>query len=136
MIEYKISKVVPDVYYKVKERFGIKVDFPAGLVFAYYPYIHVYTGRLSPDLEVHECTHLERQKEIGVEIWWDRYLNDEKFRFHEELLAYKAQYQYILKHYPSKTHFHNLKFFAESFCKIYDLKNMSPVIAMNLIKAK
>lgn len=135
-MEYKISKLEPDVCKKVKERFGLKVDFSSGLVFAYYPYIHVYSGRLSDDLVAHESVHLERQAQMGVEIWWDRYLNDEKFRFNEELLAYKAQYQFVLKHFPSKLHFSNLKFFADTFCKIYDFKNISLVIAMNLIKAK
>lgn len=134
--EYKISKLEPEVYQKVKERFGLKIDFPAGLVFACYPYIHVYAGRLPDDVLAHELVHLERQKLIGVDVWWDKYINDEKFRFNEELLAYKAQYKYVLKHYPSKTHFYNLKFYADTFCKIYDFKNVSPFMIMNLIKAK
>lgn len=133
-MEYKISKLEPPVYQKAKEKFKFEMDFPAGMVFAHYPYIHVYAGRLPEDVLVHECVHLERQKEIGVEVWWENYLNDDKFRLKEEILAYKAQYRFVQKNWPSKNHFMNLKFYAESLCKIYNIPNMTMSLAMNLIQ--
>lgn len=136
MINYKISKVPPPIYDEVRAKFNIKHDFPAGLVFAYYPYIHVYNGRLDPALEAHECTHLQRQENTGPIWWWDKYINDPDFRLKEELMAYRVQYQYILKHSPKRTHFYNLKFFAECLCNpnIYGFTHLNLISAMNMIK--
>ena len=135
-MEYKISKLPPPVYEEAKEKFKFKIDFSSGLVFAYYPYIHVYSGRLAPDLIVHESVHLERQVLIGVELWWKNYLEDPKFRLKEELLAYKAQYEWVKKNLNGNTHFHNLKFFAESLATIYGLPGMTASLAMRLIQDK
>ncbi len=135
-MEYKISKLRPEVYQKAKDKFQFKMDFEAGMVFAYYPYIHVYRGSLDEDIAVHECIHLGRQKEMGVEVWWEKYLTDDKFRLNEELLAYRAQYRFIQKNWPGRLHFPNLKFYAESLCKIYAIPNMSVTIAMSLIQQK
>jgi len=58
----------------------------ASTIFAYDETIYVSEGViLSP-------AHLMRQREIGVEPWWDTYLKDEDFRYKEELLAHKAEY--------------------------------------------
>ncbi len=43
----------------------------------------------------HEETHSERQKEMGVEAWWDKYLKEAKFRLDEEVLAYREQWKYF-----------------------------------------
>ena len=45
----------------------------------------------------HEEAHSIRQGNKPDE-WWQRYLSDDKFRFGEELLAYKIQYQEAQKH--------------------------------------
>lgn len=137
MIEYKISKLPPVVCERARERFKLgKMDFTGGMVFAYYPYIHTYTGRLDDDIIVHECVHLERQKLITPEIWWEKYFTDDKFRLNEELLAYRAQYAWVKKNWVGRLHFPNLKFYAESLCKFYDIPNMSVTIAMSLIQQK
>lgn len=51
----------------------------------------------------HERVHCQRQLAIlpgdlhddegRIKVWWDRYLIDPKFRFDEELLAHKREYQ-------------------------------------------
>ncbi len=135
-MEYKISKIKPDIYNTVIKKFGIKkYTFETGLVFAYYPYIHTYSGKLDPALLAHELTHLKRQENTGPEWWWDKYLNDVEFRLKEELLAYRAQYQYVLKNYKKNSHYFNLKFFAECMAdkNIYGF-DISVVDAMNKIK--
>ena len=64
-----------------------------GVVFAYGDTIYVPNGKdISHHLKVHEAVHGIRQKEIGVEFWWDKYLNDMRFRYHEELMAHRAEY--------------------------------------------
>lgn len=68
------------------------------IVFTYAPNIYSPAGiELSPDLQAHEEVHIARQHDPAG--WWDKYLNDVEFRLQEELVAYRAQYQYALKHY-------------------------------------
>lgn len=135
MIEYKISKLPPPNYEGVRERLKVPHKFEDGLVFAYYPYIHVYRGKLSPDLIVHETTHLERQKEIGVDVWWNEYVNSEQFRFKEELLAYRAQYKWVVRHTGKARHYFWLKTFAQDMVDIYNFTDPNLFHYMNLIKS-
>ena len=44
-------------------------------------------------LRAHESVHQSRQLEKGVERWWDLYIADVNFRYHEELLGHAAEYQ-------------------------------------------
>lgn len=46
---------------------------------------------LPPAIIAHECVHGERQGR-DVEFWWRRYIEDEKFRLDEEVLAHRAEY--------------------------------------------
>lgn len=64
-----------------------------GVVFAYGDKIFVPSGqKLEHHLKVHEAVHCIRQKELGVDFWWDKYLTDMRFRYHEELVAHRAEY--------------------------------------------
>lgn len=60
---------------------------------------------LTPALLAHEHVHCVRQQqycgigpghtvplELGVELWWQRYLSDAEFRLDEEALAHAAEY--------------------------------------------
>lgn len=70
----------------------------SGIIFAYHPNIYVPDGfELSNPLKVHEAVHCIRQERIGVEKWWQLYIDDEKFRYHEELLAHRAEYRAMVK---------------------------------------
>lgn len=65
----------------------------ASTIFAYGDTIYVSEGTMLPTFLVkHERVHLQRQKEIGVKEWWDKYLEDPKFRYEEEVIAHKAEY--------------------------------------------
>lgn len=65
-------------------------------IFAYGNTIYVPSGMsLPPDLIQHEITHCKRQLSVGVEQWWNRYLEDPYFRIAEETLAYGRQYKYV-----------------------------------------
>lgn len=81
----------------------IKKFFPLdnfkGAIFAYAPNIYNPSGvELPKELIEHERVHIQRQNEHegGAKGWWDDYLNDEQFRFNEELLAHRAEYQTFL----------------------------------------
>ena len=74
-----------------------------GVIFAYGDKIFVPSGaELSHALKVHEAVHCIRQKELGVEFWWDRYLTDAVFRYHEELMAHRAEYLAMIKGNPNR----------------------------------
>lgn len=47
---------------------------------------------------LHEKVHLERQKKQGILLWIIKYFISPKFRFNEELLAFKEQIEYLKKH--------------------------------------
>jgi hypothetical protein len=67
-------------------------------IFAYGDTIFVPGGgELSHHLKVHEAVHGIRQKEIGVEFWWKKYLTDQRFRYHEELMAHRAEYLSMIR---------------------------------------
>lgn len=59
--------------------YGDKIYFPSG-------------ARISDSIMAHEKVHSDRQGN-NPEAWWDQYIADIKFRFDEELLAHKKEYQ-------------------------------------------
>lgn len=67
-----------------------------GVIFAYGDDIYNPSGgTIPPALLAHEAVHCERQRPVecvGPEAWWDLYLTDAEFRYHEELLAHVAEY--------------------------------------------
>lgn len=90
----------PPNYQQIIDRLPLEKE---EVLFAYYPYIFNPGGhKLSADLFLHEQIHLQEQKEIGTETWWEQYLNDQDFRFEKELIAFSAQYAYGLKAYKRK----------------------------------
>lgn len=72
-----------------------KFRFSPSTVFTYGNTIYIPSGHLeiSDDLEVHEQTHSDQQKKMGVKKWWKRYLDDPEFRIEQEVEAYRNQYQ-------------------------------------------
>ncbi len=68
-----------------------------GVMFAYDGAIYNPSGQaIPPQLIAHENVHLERQKIIGAEVWWSRYLTEPEFRYYEELLAHRAEYKWLI----------------------------------------
>lgn len=87
-------------------------DNPADLVITVAPYI--YTKKpLSQDLLVHECQHFHQQgsglDSSLVTEWWNKYADDAKFRYEQELEAYRIQHKFIADRYDRNT--------AETFAK-------------------
>jgi hypothetical protein len=75
----------------------IQAAFPKavepGVMFAYDGNIYNPSGKIIPPaLIAHEEVHLKRQIMHGADIWWDHYLRDSAFRYHEELLAHVAEF--------------------------------------------
>lgn len=84
----------------------IRAHFPlAGkrTVFSYGDKIYVPSGiKLSPAIHAHELVHCGRQLELGLAIWWEKYVTDVHFRYWEELLAHRAEYQHLIKDAPGR----------------------------------
>ena len=88
----KINHTIPPVYQKCHEQFG--VNWEDGIIITYGDEVYCKTD-IPKDLEVHEGTHIRQQKEIGKDIWWDKYFNDKEFRLSQEVEAYQNQLNYL-----------------------------------------
>lgn len=76
----------------------IKAAFPKaenpGVLFAHDQTIYNPSGVfVPPALIAHENVHLERQKKVGADRWWDLYLINSYYRYEEELLAHAAEFK-------------------------------------------
>jgi len=67
-----------------------------GVLFAYGPDVFIPSGGDIPAaLLKHEAVHCRRQQEPGKmspEVWWRLYVEDNAFRYREELYAHVAEY--------------------------------------------
>lgn len=86
----RVVQELPPNFNEIVTVFG---PLPHTVVFAYGDRIYSPSGTdLSPELVVHEETHLRQQAEVGgPEEWWRRYLADPDFRLAQEVEAYRAQ---------------------------------------------
>lgn len=91
-MEIKFSNEKPIIYEILKEKFG--VNWNSGLIVTYGDTIHS-KNPISEDLWVHESTHVKQQTKMGIVKWWDKYLEDPKFRLKEEKEAYTNQWNWI-----------------------------------------
>lgn len=75
-----------------------------GVIFSYGSRIYApQSVGVPPALIRHEGVHGDRQLAMGIEVWWDRYLVDAQFRFDEELLAHRAEYDWFRLYKPKKS---------------------------------
>lgn len=100
----------------VKKKWG--VEWESRVIFTYGELITTYHGEMTEDFIPHEMTHVRQQAEYpgGKDAWWQRYLEDDKFRLEQELEAYRNQYQWLLKNplVNKQERFENLKWYAVS----------------------
>lgn len=92
----------PPNFEKILEHFPGAIR--SGVIFAYAPHIYAPLAEITDELRAHEMVHIARQEEIGVDVWWDRYCTDPKFRFDEELLAHRVEYQWVKEHGPGRNY--------------------------------
>jgi len=72
---------------------------PETAIYTYGDTIYTANTNLSPDLVHHEEVHERQQREMGVDKWWTRYLEDAEFRLSQEVEAYQEQYKYMQHNY-------------------------------------
>ena len=93
-LEYKY----PPNYDLLCKHFPIKGK--RGVVFTYGDTLYVPDkGEITEDLYAHEETHTKQQSEIGIEEWWEKYIENVEFRLSQEVEAYRNQYQYAIENY-------------------------------------
>ena len=88
VLKIKIRRGLPPNYELLAKHFPMK----GGEIFTYGNKIYT-PGRLSRSLLVHEKTHVRQQLKMGVETWWEKYIEDREFRFHQELEAHRAEFR-------------------------------------------
>lgn len=107
------SNDIPAIYPSLQEKFG--ADWDEGLIIAYSDRIH---SKRIPDPQkwIHESVHLDRQSEMGNDAWWRLYMESDQFRLEEELLAYKAEADFIKKNIKDReARFHIIMEIAKGF---------------------
>ena len=99
---------------EVKKKWNI--EWESSIIFTYNGVISSSLGKITEDLLVHESHHIVQQKECGgSKKWFKRYLEDDKFRYEQELECYRLQYQWLEKHVKNKSEkFRFLKHYAKS----------------------
>lgn len=92
----KIVKAFPPNIDAIRARFG---QLPVGTVFAYGDTIYApSTTDLPSHLVAHERVHFAQQEKAGgPEAWWQRYLDDARFRLEQEVEAYRVQWAEIVR---------------------------------------
>lgn len=89
----------PPNYEKIKKRFPLF----EGVVFTYGNVIY-NPNRIQIDsaLLKHEEVHSRQQEEIGIESWWNRYIESPDFRLSQEVEAHQAEYKEYKKRIKDK----------------------------------
>jgi len=65
------------------------------ICYTYGDTCYTTSERLRTDLERHEMTHTKQQG-ADPDDWWAMYGRSPKFRYEQELEAYRVQYKYVL----------------------------------------
>lgn len=100
----KLSSQIPDIYPRLHDKFGVEWD--RGLIIAHKGVIHSKGMFLPEQKYVHEEVHIQQQEKMGVDKWWDKYIDDPEFRKLQEAEAYREEMKYVEKNIKDR----NLKY--------------------------
>jgi hypothetical protein len=131
----KLSTKCPSIYSKLHEKF--KVEWEKGLLITIGDTVYcndpnIFNSR--PDLAVHEKIHELQQRAMGSDEWWNKYLEDDAFRFKEELAAYQGQAYDIKQRITDRNRlFPFINSLAKDFAEMYALK-LTQTEAYKLLK--
>lgn len=89
----KILTTPPPHWDKLAKTFGVK--WKGNLVCTYGENIHCPTGKIAPDVLVHEMVHVEQMRGKDPAECIDRYMNEPMYRRRCEIAAYKAQAAFL-----------------------------------------
>jgi hypothetical protein len=74
------------------------------------------------ELIAHEGVHGDRQgvDEACIQAWWDKYIEDTKFRLYEEILAHKAEFEALTRRHSNKRAANLLKIATKLAAPLYE----------------
>jgi hypothetical protein len=84
----------PQAEFPLWDEYAKHFELNENVIFALYPDIYT-NNKLTPDLLVHESTHLRQQQKIGVNEWVKNFLENPSKRIEYELEAYRNQIKSI-----------------------------------------
>jgi hypothetical protein len=87
----KILTTKPPNWQRIADTFPVDWN---SIIIAYYPNIHCGV-EVSNQKQAHEEIHLSRQRDLGVDLWWEYYLTNPSFRLNEEVEAYKVEVAWV-----------------------------------------
>ncbi len=92
----------------VKEKWDVNWTDP--VIFTYGEVISSSSGEMSEDLLAHEGHHIVQQTSFkgGPDAWWKKYLEDDQFRYGQELQCYRKQYNWSLNNVKDRNKLFNL----------------------------
>lgn len=89
----QILTTPPPNWDKLGTAFGVKWE--GNLVVTYAGQIYCPSGKVAPDVLVHEMVHVEQQKGKDMELLLERYMTDINFLREVETPAFKAQAAFL-----------------------------------------
>lgn len=104
-----INTLPPTALYQVIVDKWPEVGQTPYVVFAYGDIIYNPSGRhMERFMLEHEMVHSRQQAEHGgPQMWWQRYIEDDAFRFEQELEAYRREYVVFCEMYKDKNERNN-----------------------------
>ena len=87
-------QIKKQVEFPLLDKYKTIFDITNNTIFAYDGCIYT-NNELSPDLLIHEQTHLKQQEKYGLDTWVEYYLKDVNFRLKVEIEAYRKQLESI-----------------------------------------
>lgn len=88
-----IHTTPPPNWDKLSKAFGVKWE--GNHVVTYAGEIYCPSGKVPPDVLVHEMVHVEQQRGQDMEALSERYMNDVEYRREVETAAHKAQCAFL-----------------------------------------
>lgn len=105
-----IHTTPPANWDKLSASFG-GVKWEGNIVVTYAGQIHCPSGKVDPDVLVHEMVHVQQQKGLDMDVLLERYMNDLNYLREVETAAFKAQAAFIDATMPE----------AEAWCRKYQI---------------
>ena len=116
MREQQVINDYPPMYDQIAKAFGLRPD--ARVVFSWGDRIYnPMADTLAPEIVAHEGAHGSRQGD-GQQVidWWKRYVDSPPFRLNEEVMAHRAEYEWLMAHGNRQWRRKALKHVADRLC--------------------
>lgn len=96
-----IEKSYPPNIDAIDKKFHVKNK--PNILYTFGPIIYNPSDVIIPHwLVAHEEVHWERQMNTSPEAWWQNYIDDDDYRYNEELLAHQREYQVFTTYAKSR----------------------------------